>query len=119
MQRVRPSGARVCISLRAPLDPLLVSRTMWFVYVLRCSDQTLYTGITTDTDRRLAEHNEGRGARYTRSRGPVALVYIERAPDRASALQREYEIKRMKAAEKREMVAKQARGRKTRRRRAA
>ena len=92
---------------------------MWFVYVVRCADRSLYTGITTDADRRLAEHNEGRGARYTRSRGPVALVYLERARDRASALQRECEIKRMKAAEKRELVAKHGAGRKARRRRAA
>ena len=73
---------------------------MWFVYVVRCSDRSLYTGGTTDAKRRVAEHNDGRGARYTRSRGPVALVYLEPAEDRGAALKREHEIKRMTAAEK-------------------
>jgi len=76
------------------------------VYVVRCADHTLYTGVTTDATRRVAEHNDGRGARYTRSRGPVTLVYLERAADRGAALKREHEIKRMTAAEKRRLVKK-------------
>jgi len=77
----------------------------WFVYVVRCADRTLYTGVTTDTDKRIAEHNAGQGARYTRSRRPVELVYVETAADRGAALRRESEIKRLTAAGKRELVA--------------
>jgi putative endonuclease len=77
---------------------------MWFVYIVRCIDRTLYTGITTDTDRRVAQHNRGTGARYTRTRGPVKLVYLEKATDRGAALRREYEIKRMSVAGKRRLV---------------
>lgn len=65
-----------------------------YVYILRCADGTLYTGWTTDLERRLAEHNGGRGAAYTRGRRPVALVYCEPQPDRASAMRREAQIKR-------------------------
>ena len=78
---------------------------MWFVYIVRCSDRTLYTGVTTDADKRVAEHNRGQGARYTRSRLPVELVYVEPAADRGAALRREGEIKRMRSAAKRRMVS--------------
>ncbi|HEX2250977.1 MAG TPA: GIY-YIG nuclease family protein, partial [Gemmatimonadales bacterium] len=61
----------------------------WTVYMARCGDGSLYTGITTDPERRLAQHNRGNGAAYTRSRLPVLLVYCEEAADRARALQRE------------------------------
>jgi putative endonuclease len=73
------------------------ARAAWFVYMLRCADGTLYTGITTDIDRRLAEHNGegGLGARYTRSRRPVALAYSEPAASRAEASQREAAIKQL------------------------
>jgi putative endonuclease len=69
----------------------------WFVYILRCADDTLYTGITTDVARRLAEHNAGNGtgARYTRSRRPVALLYQEAAASRAAAATREWQIKQL------------------------
>lgn len=79
---------------------------MWFVYLVRCKDRTLYTGVTTDVKRRVEEHNDGRGARYTRSRCPVKLVYREKAADRSAALRREHEIKRMTAEGKRGLVAK-------------
>ena len=78
---------------------------MWFVYVVRCSDQSLYTGVTTDAGRRIDEHNDGRGARYTRSRGPVKLVYLEKAENRGQALKREHELKRLSAAGKNALVA--------------
>jgi putative endonuclease len=65
-----------------------------YVYIVRCADGSLYTGWTVDVARRVAEHNAGRGARYTRQRGPVALVYSEALPDRSSAMRREEEIKR-------------------------
>ncbi len=73
----------------------------WSVYILRCADGTLYTGIARDPLKRLAEHNEGRAAaRYTRARRPVALVYFEPAADRSAALKREYAIKRLSRAAK-------------------
>lgn len=81
-----------------------VAEAAWFVYVVRCRDRTLYTGISTDTEKRIAEHNRGRGARYTRARLPVELVYLEPAADRGSAMKREREIKRMPAATKRRLV---------------
>ena len=74
----------------------------WWVYMLRCADGTLYTGITTDVSRRLAQHNgeAALGARYTRSRRPVELVYAEGAGDRAEAARREAAIKRLDRARK-------------------
>jgi putative endonuclease len=77
-------------------------RAAWFVYMLRCADGTLYTGITTDVDRRVVEHNggSGLGARYTRSRRPVTLAYVEPAHDRAGAARREAAIKRLDRAHK-------------------
>ena len=72
----------------------------WTVYVARCGDGTLYTGVTTNPERRLAEHNRGCGAAYTRSRLPVVLVYLERVADRSHALRREHAIKQMSRAEK-------------------
>jgi len=67
----------------------------FFCYILECSDGTYYTGWTTDPERRLCQHNRGSGARYTRSRRPVRLVYVEEQPDRSSAMRREVQIKRM------------------------
>lgn len=77
-------------------------RAAWFVYMLRCADSSLYTGITTDISRRLAEHNgEGeQGARYTRSRRPVVVAYSEAADSRATASRREAAIKRLTRAQK-------------------
>ena len=66
---------------------------MYYVYILRCRDETLYTGITTDVERRAAVHNRGKGAKYTRSRLPVTVVYREPQPDKSAALKRELEIK--------------------------
>jgi putative endonuclease len=73
---------------------------VWTVYLARCADGSLYTGITTDPARRLAEHNRGYGAAYTRSRLPVVLVYLEQAADRGQALRREHAIKRMSRVDK-------------------
>jgi len=68
---------------------------MYFVYILRCADDTLYTGITTDLERRVEEHNSSvKGAKYTCSRRPVTLVYSENHEDRSRASKREYEIKK-------------------------
>jgi putative endonuclease len=71
-----------------------------FVYVLVCSDGTLYTGYTTDLDRRLRQHNAGKGARYTRSRTPLKLALKERFRRRSDALRREIQIKRMSRSSK-------------------
>lgn len=73
---------------------------MWTVYILRCKDDTLYTGITDDLPHRLAAHNAGKGAKYTRGRGPVVLVYQEEAPDKSTALKREHAIKQLTRTEK-------------------
>ncbi len=75
-------------------------RKTWYVYVVRCGDGTLYTGVTTDLARRLAEHASGRGAKYTRSRGGVTLQHWESAPARGAALSREAAIKRLPRAAK-------------------
>lgn len=86
-------------------------QNQWRVYILRCADNTLYTGITTDLQRRLAEHNgegaggEGAGAKYTRSRRPVSLVYQEISSSRAEATRREYEIKRLNKAHKEQLIS--------------
>ena len=73
---------------------------MNYVYLLRCADGTLYCGWTTDPEARLAAHNSGRGAKYTRSRLPVTLVYTESFEDRRDALRREWQIKRMTRGQK-------------------
>lgn len=76
----------------------------WEVYIARCADETLYTGIARDAAARVAQHNAGRGARYTRGRGPVELVYRERVATRGGALKREAEIKALRAADKRRLI---------------
>jgi uncharacterized protein (TIGR02453 family) len=76
----------------------------WFVYLARCADGSLYTGVTTDPARRERAHNRGRGAAYTRSRRPVRLVHLEPARDRGAALRRELEIKRLRREEKEKMM---------------
>jgi putative endonuclease len=72
----------------------------WKVYLLRCRDGSLYTGITNDLDRRLASHRSGAASAYTRARRPVALAYQEAARDRSAALKREAAIRRLTRAEK-------------------
>ena len=77
----------------------------YLVYILRCGDGTLYTGCTNDLPRRLQAHQSGRGAKYTRSRLPVELVYQEAVPDRSAALRREAAIKRMSRTQKLALIA--------------
>ena len=79
----------------------------WLVYIIRCSDNSLYTGITTDCERRFRQHAAGRGARYFRGRQPVQVVYLEHDHCRSSAARREAEIKTMKRADKELLVARQ------------
>lgn len=73
---------------------------MHYVYILECSDNTLYTGWTTDLEKRIKTHNEGKGAKYTRIRRPVTLVYYESYDDKSTALKREYEIKQFSREKK-------------------
>ncbi|AQL42972.1 endonuclease [Halorientalis sp. IM1011] len=75
-----------------------------YVYVLRCADDTLYTGYTTDVDRRVAEHDAGEGAKYTRGRTPVDLVHVESFDSKSAAMSREHEIKQYSRAEKERLI---------------
>lgn len=77
---------------------------MCYVYILKCSDGTLYTGWTNDLQNRLKVHLSGKGAKYTRSRLPVELVYFEECLDKSSALKREYRIKQMRRTEKLDLI---------------
>ena len=78
----------------------------WKVYILRCGDGTLYTGITTDVQARLAVHQSGKGAKYTRGRGPLEVAYTEACPDKGTALRRELAIKALTKEEKEKLIAK-------------
>ena len=78
---------------KPPNDP-------WFIYILRCADSSLYTGITNDVKRRCRQHNDGTASRYTRSRRPTKLVWQEKQPSRSSALKREAAIKAMTRRDK-------------------
>lgn len=74
-----------------------------FCYILECSDGTYYTGWTTDPERRVAQHNKGVGARYTKTRRPVKMVYLEEQPDKIAALKRERAIKALPRKKKKEL----------------
>lgn len=79
----------------------------YFVYILECSDKSLYTGITTDVKKRLDEHNTSeKGAKYTKARRPVKLIYFEKSENRSSASKREYEIKKLSRTKKLQLVEK-------------
>ena len=77
---------------------------MWYLYILRCKDDSLYTGITTDVEKRLEAHRAGKGAKYTRGRGPLELVYKEECADHSDALKRDLEIKRLPREEKLKLI---------------
>lgn len=77
----------------------------YHVYIVACADGTLYTGYTTDVKRRVAEHNAGRGAKYTRGRMPVCLVHTERYETKGAAMQREYAIKQLRRVQKQALIA--------------
>ena len=81
------------------------SQDNWYVYMVRCSDQTLYTGIAKNIEKRVSEHNsEKGGARYTRARRPVTLVYTEPAASRSEAARREWQIKKMPLLKKKSLI---------------
>ena len=82
-----------------------MTNALWFCYLARCRDGSLYAGVATDLQRRIAEHNAGRGARYTRSRRPVTLVWWERWATRSEALKREAEVRRWRQSRKEALIA--------------
>ncbi|SDL98648.1 putative endonuclease [Halogranum gelatinilyticum] len=81
---------------------------MHYVYIVECHDGTYYTGYTTDVERRVDEHNDGTGAKYTRGRTPVELVHTESFDSKSGAMSREYEIKQLTRREKEQLVASSA-----------
>lgn len=81
-----------------------MEESVWYLYILRCRDGSLYTGITTDVEKRLNQHRTGKGAKYTRGRGPLELVYRECCGDHSAALKRELEIKAMTRSRKEELL---------------
>ena len=83
---------------------------MNYTYIVKCCDNTLYTGWTTDLDRRIEAHNSGKGAKYTRSRRPVELIYAERFDTKQGAMRREWEIKQLSREEKLRLAGKQPPG---------
>lgn len=78
----------------------------WKLYILRCGDGSLYTGITTDVEKRLEVHRSGKGAKYTRGRGPLEVVYTEECGDHSAALKRELEVKALPREEKQKLLKK-------------
>ena len=76
----------------------------WWVYIVKCSDGTFYTGVSNNLKARIEKHNSGEGAKYTQSRRPVELVYKEKSLDRSRSLKREIEIKKLKRSEKLELI---------------
>jgi len=82
------------------------NKMKYYIYILLCSDNTYYTGFTTDVEKRLSEHNSGKGAKYTRGRIPCKLVYTESFEDKSSALKREWEIKHRLSREDKEKLIK-------------
>lgn len=89
-------------------------RQGWHVYILRCADGSLYTGVATDVAARVAAHNAGKGAKYTRGRLPVKLVHREQAANRGAALRREYAIKQLPTEAKRALARRRATARRSR-----
>lgn len=81
-----------------------MKKMAYFCYILECSDGTFYTGWTTDPERRVRQHNSGKGARYTRARRPVRLVYLDEQPDKVTALKRERAIKALSRPQKEKLV---------------
>jgi len=85
----------------------------WHVYIVRCADDSLYTGCTNDLLKRVATHNAGKGARYTRSRLPVSVVWSVRVKDRSAALSREAKLKQLSRAEKLALISRPRRKRRS------
>ena len=77
----------------------------WYLYILKCKDGTFYTGITTDVEKRLEMHRSGKGAKYTRGRGPLELVYSETCENHSQALKRECEVKKLPKDQKLQLIS--------------
>jgi putative endonuclease len=77
---------------------------MWYVYFLRCSDNSIYTGITNNLKQRLSRHSQGKGCKYTASRQPVKIIYKEKQPDKSAALKRELGLKKLSKKQKEEII---------------
>ncbi|MFB6249654.1 MAG: GIY-YIG nuclease family protein [Salinibacter sp.] len=90
--------------MTTPSEESTASGNGHYVYVVECSDGTYYTGYTTDVERRVAEHNAGEGAKYTRGRRPVTLVHAEAFDSQSRAMQREHAIKQLRRAAKEQIV---------------
>lgn len=84
----------------------------WYLYMLRCRDGSLYTGITTDVEKRLEAHRSGKGAKYTRGRGPLELVYSENCGSHSAALKRELEVKALTRDKKQQYILNAEKGKK-------
>jgi putative endonuclease len=94
------------MSILAPAPRLGDDRLVsWFVYLARCADSTLYCGITNDIASRLATHNAGKGARYTRARTPIEIIGVRRCTTKGRALQLEYRVKQLTRVQKQRLVA--------------
>jgi len=95
--------------LRKNMSDTAKKNKKYYVYILRCADGTFYTGYTTDPERRTGVHNSGKGAKYTRSRRPVELIYTEEFSDKGEAQKREYAIKQLTRSEKEQLITDQSR----------
>jgi len=84
----------------------MAEEEIYYIYILRCRDGSLYTGWTNDLAKRIEAHNKGQGAKYTKGRGPVELIYHEEYSNKSEALKREYAIKRFSRAQKLELIQK-------------
>jgi putative endonuclease len=82
----------------------ILNKMAYFCYMIECADGTYYTGWTSDPEQRVREHNRGKGAKYTRGRGPVRLVYLEEQPDKGTALKRERAIKALTRTQKEKLI---------------
>ena len=97
-------GQAACAKPKPPVPSPTFPVASYLVYIVRCADGTLYTGYTQDPQARVKRHNEGKGARYTRSRVPVRLVYAEVCGSKGEALSREYAIKQLTREEKKRLI---------------
>lgn len=88
------------ISITEPVCKSNKNIENWFIYIVECCDQSLYTGITNNLEKRLSTHNSGKGAKYTRGRGPIVLKYFEKVSNKNAALKREIEIKKLTRKQK-------------------
>ena len=105
---MKPAYRRMLRRMKAKEEqpaPNVTGGAIWFLYILECCDGSLYTGVTTDIDRRLREHQEGKASRYTRIRRPIVLVYQEECGTRSQSLARECAVKSLSRRRKEELIS--------------